>query len=110
MLRLTVLTIAVVLAMGTTPAEASSKGQNKAIICKVFKNYCKQALRVSWCESRWEIWAGYKKHQYWGLFQMGTSERARYGHGWNAWAQARAAWRYFVASGKDWSPWSCKPW
>ena len=24
--------------------------------------------------------------------------------------QALAAHRYFVRSGRDWSPWSCKPW
>lgn len=47
--------------------------------------------------------------QYLGCFQMGTNERATYGHGPGFWAQARAALRYFIASGRDWSPWSCKP-
>lgn len=47
--------------------------------------------------------------QYLGCFQMGSSERAKYGHGSGVWAQARAAYRYFKASGRDWSPWSCKP-
>jgi hypothetical protein len=89
----------------------SQQAGAKVVICKVFGPYCKQALAVSWCESKWYVWAGVGKHQYHGLFQMGSSERARYGHHpTNAWIQARAAWRYFVASGKDWSPWTCKPW
>jgi hypothetical protein len=41
---------------------------------------------------------------------MGSSERQLFGHGVSALAQARAAYRYFVRSGRDWSPWSCKPW
>ena len=40
---------------------------------------------------------------------MGSSERTLFGHGNTALEQAVAAHRYFVASGKDWSPWSCKP-
>jgi hypothetical protein len=62
---------------------------------------------VAWCESRLSIWA--KNGQYLGLFQMGSSERRTYGHGNNAWIQARAANRYFIASGRDLPPWSCKP-
>lgn len=79
----------------------------KSIICKVFGPYCQEALRVSWCESRWYIWA--QNGQYLGLFQMGTYARSKYGHGSGAWKQTRAAFRYFVDSGKDWSPWSCQP-
>ena len=41
---------------------------------------------------------------------MGSYARARYGHANNAWIQAKAAYHYFVDSGRDWSPWSCKPW
>jgi hypothetical protein len=47
--------------------------------------------------------------QFLGMFQMGSFARGAYGHGTYALAQARAAWRYFVASGRDWSPWECKP-
>ena len=47
--------------------------------------------------------------QYLGCFQMGSSERAKYGHGPGFWAQAKAALAYFIDSGRDWSPWSCKP-
>lgn len=77
------------------------------MICYVFGAYCAQALRVAWCESRFDVWA--RNGQYLGLFQMGSYARAHYGHGNDAWAQSRAAYRYFVASGRDWSPWTCRP-
>ena len=81
----------------------------KVAICDVFgSRYCDQALSVSWCESRHSTTA--QNGQYLGLFQMGSSERALYGHGSTPREQAEAAHRYFVSSGRDWSPWSCKPW
>lgn len=80
----------------------------RAAICDVFGAFCDQALEVAHCESRFSTAA--RNGQYLGLFQMGSSERARYGHGSTPLAQAKAAHRYFVASGRDWSPWSCKPW
>src|SRR5262245_35157929 len=83
---------------------------NVEIIRIVFGKYADQAVAVSRCETGGTFSLYASNGQYLGLFQMGSSERARYGHGWNAWAQARAAYRYFVASGRDWSPWSCKPW
>jgi hypothetical protein len=77
-------------------------------ICAVFKGHCREALAVARCESGYSTAA--QNGQYLGLFQMGSFARARYGHGPTALAQARAAYRYFVESGQDWSPWSCKPW
>ena len=77
-------------------------------ICHVFGSYCQQALQVARCESGYETSA--QNGQYLGLFQMGSSERRLFGHGGTALAQAKAAYRYFVRSGRDWSPWSCKPW
>lgn len=77
-------------------------------ICYVFGRYCKQALQVARCESGYRT--GAQNGQYRGLFQMGSSERQLFGHGESALVQARAAYRYFVRSGRDWSPWSCKPW
>lgn len=77
-------------------------------ICAVFGAHCGEALRVAHCESRLSTTA--QNGQYLGLFQMGSSERALFGHGRTAYEQARAAHRYFVRSGRDWSPWSCKPW
>jgi len=77
-------------------------------ICHVFGSYCSEALQVARCESNYRTTA--TNGQYLGIFQMGSHERATYGHGASALAQAKAAFRYFVLSGRDWSPWSCKPW
>ena len=80
----------------------------KVAICDVFgRRYCGQALDVAWCESRHSTRA--QNGQYQGLFQMGWYERRLFGHGSTARQQARAAHRYFIRSGRDWSPWSCKP-
>jgi hypothetical protein len=62
---------------------------------------------VSWCESKHSTTA--QNGQYLGLFQMGWNERRLFGHGSTPRKQALAAHRYFVVSGRDWSPWSCKP-
>jgi hypothetical protein len=75
-------------------------------ICAVFGRYCDQALDVAWCESRFQTTA--RNGQYLGLFQMGSNERRLFGHGATAYEQARAAHRYFVLSGRDWSPWGCR--
>lgn len=77
-------------------------------ICHVFERHCEQAVAVAWCESRLQTTA--QNGQYRGLFQMGSSERRLFGHGRTARQQAVAAHKYFVDSGRDWSPWSCKPW
>jgi hypothetical protein len=111
----TILTVLVVALGGTGQAALggdahrieNQQARAKVIICKVFGPYCQQALSVSWCESKWYVWAG--NGQYLGLFQMGYYARSKYGHGSGAWKQSKAAFRYFVDSGKDWSPWSCKP-
>lgn len=96
-----------VIAIFTAPAQGASRS-TPLVICDVFGDrYCGQALRVSWCESRFSTTA--RNGQYRGIFQMGSWERQKFGHGSDAYTQARAAFRYFVASGKDWSPWSCKP-
>jgi hypothetical protein len=76
-------------------------------ICHVFRGYCGEALRVARCESGYQTTA--QNGQYLGIFQMGTTARQLFGHGTTPLAQARAAYRYFVRSGRDWSPWSCKP-
>jgi hypothetical protein len=77
----------------------------RVAICGVFGSYCRQALAVAACESRLSTRA--QNGQYLGLFQMGSSERRLFGHGRTAYRQALAAHRYFVRSGRDWSPWSC---
>jgi hypothetical protein len=75
-------------------------------ICTVFGSYCQEAVAVAWCESRLQTTA--QNGQYLGLFQMGSNERGLFGHGDSAHAQAQAAHRYFVLSGRDWSPWGCR--
>jgi len=77
-------------------------------ICYVFGQYCRQALAVARCESGHSYSIHAQNGQYLGMFQMGSSERRIYGHGDTAYEQAVAAHRYFVASGRDWSPWSCR--
>jgi len=86
---------------------ASLRTPEKAI-CHVFGSYCDEALQVARCESGLRPSA--ENGQYLGMFQMGSNERALFGHGATALEQAKAAHRYFVRSGRDWSPWSCRPW
>lgn len=69
--------------------------------------YGYEAWSVSRCESGHRPWA--VNGQYLGLFQMGKHERARWGYGRDPWSQARGAFRYFVASGFGWGPWTCQP-
>ena len=78
----------------------------KAAICAVFADHCQEAVAVASCESHLSTSA--QNGQYLGLFQMGSYERRLFGHGATAHAQAVAAHRYFVRSGRDWSPWSCR--
>jgi hypothetical protein len=108
--RRAILLALLLLPLLATTAEAQSSSRNREIICQVFGSYCSQAIEVSRCETggTFSVWA--QNGQYLGLFQMGSWERTIYGHAYHPWGQARAAYRYFVASGRDWSPWSCKPW
>ncbi len=78
-----------------------------------------QAVRVAWCESRWSPQD--RLGQYVGLFQMGNNERADYGIGLYASRdeetaryatiidQVRSAYRMFVAAGRSWTRWACRP-
>src|SRR6187401_1188706 len=75
-------------------------------ICAVFTDDCRAAIAVAWCESHLRTTA--HNGEYLGLFQMGSYERQLFGHGPTAHEQAVAAHRYFVRSGRDWSPWSCR--
>jgi hypothetical protein len=75
-------------------------------ICDVFRSNCDEAVSVAWCESRLQTDA--QNGQYLGLFQMGYTARRVYGHGSSAHEQAIAAHRYYVSSGRNWSPWSCR--
>jgi hypothetical protein len=118
LLRKLTLTIVLLLAVGAAIGQTAQASNNapksnysieRQAVCYYFGSYCDQAMRVSSCETggTYSVWA--TNGQYLGIFQMGSHERATYGHGNNVWAQAKAAYAYFVASGRDWSPWSCKP-
>jgi len=87
-------------------ARGLAKAPPRVAIRAVFGRYADQAVDVAWCESRLTTTA--RNGQYLGLFQMGSSERRLFGHGDTAHEQALAAHRYFVRSGRDWSPWSCR--
>lgn len=67
----------------------------------------RQALNVADCETGHTFSVYAANGQYLGIFQMGSHERARFGFAYNAWAQAKAARKYYNLSG--WSPWSCLP-
>jgi hypothetical protein len=81
----------------------------KVAIALMFGGYAGEAMQVADCETGGTFSTGATNGQYLGLFQMGSSERATYGDGDSPLAQARAAYVYFVVSGRDWSPWTCKP-
>jgi hypothetical protein len=100
---------AILLVVFAARSEAGRYSRVHRAVCAVFGRYCEQAMRVIRCETGGTYSVRARNGQYLGLFQMGASERARYGHGRTARLQARAAFRYFVASGRDWSPWSCRP-
>ena len=97
----------------STVDKPHAPGTHKRTYDRVFKHNVskknkKWAKRVARCESGYSVNA--QNGQYLGLFQMGSNERRLFGHGESALVQAQAAYRYFVRSGRDWSPWSCKPW
>lgn len=75
----------------------------------VFGRYGNAAVKVAYCESGGTYSTTARNGQYLGMFQMSAWARRKYGHGNMALQQARAAYRYFVASGRDWSPWQCRP-
>lgn len=110
-LRALVITFALLLLLicCVPAAEAGPPPAVQRAVSLVFGRYAGQAMRVVRCETGGTFSVYARNGQYLGLFQMGSWERATYGHGWTPLAQARAAWRYFVASGRDWSPWTCKP-
>ena len=106
--RITAVRAAIDRLQRTRQLAAVRRATPQEVICDVFGRYCDQALQVARCESGLRTTA--QNGQYLGLFQMGSAERSLFGHGASAEVQAKAAWRYFTRSGRDWSPWSCKPW
>jgi len=90
-------------------SQASNYTQARAAIYRVFGPYAPQAMRVAYCETGGTYDPRASNGQYQGIFQMGSFARGRYGHGPSWLVQAAAAYLYFLDSGRDWSPWSCKP-
>lgn len=92
------------------PQEATAEipvplGNIPKIIYSIFGGYGAKAVAVASCESGLNPSA--VNGQYFGLFQMGSMERAIYGgSSLDPADQTRAAYAYFLASGSDWSPWS----
>ena len=84
-----------------------SEYRRRCVISGVFASVgqSRNALRVAWCESRYRPNA--QNGQYRGVFQMGSYERSKFGHGNSTLSQARAALRYYKIAG--WRPWECKP-
>jgi len=81
-----------------------------AAIRYVFGRYAEQAIAVARCEGGSPVPSvNAQNGQYLGIFQMGSGERSRYGHSRTALGQATAAYRYFIAGGKDWHQWQCRP-
>ncbi len=80
-------------------------------VCTVFGKHCLEALKIVDCETGGSFSTHARNGQYLGLLQLGAWERRHFAHGryTTAWDQARAGYRYFTASGYDWSPWSCRP-
>jgi hypothetical protein len=81
-----------------------------AAIRYVFGRYAGEAWEVAKCEGGHPIPSvNAANGQFLGMFQMGRGERAKYGHSHTALGQSVAAFRYFVAGGRDWHQWQCQP-
>lgn len=92
--------------IGTTAqADRSSYTVAQRAVCHFFKgSLCATAMQIVKCETggTYSPWSA--NGQYLGIFQMGSHERATFGHGNNVWAQSKAAYDYYTAA-KGFSPW-----
>jgi hypothetical protein len=91
--------------VGTTAqADRSNYEVARKAVCHFFKgNLCATAMAIVKCETGGTYTTWSANGQYLGIFQMGSSERRKYGHGNNVWAQSRAAYAYFQDAG--FHPW-----
>lgn len=110
------ISVAAILALFTAQKAAASVPPDvPRVVAKAVQHYWiwprrrQEAYRVIRCETGGIFNTTASNGQYLGLFQMGSHERATYGHGTTADAQARAAHKYFMVTGQDWSPWECQP-
>ena len=111
--------VAVLLALiliGSSPVHAGTKfTEAQKIERHVQEEWKRHDLRrevrsVMWCESRNDPWVKSSSGTYWGLLQLGESERAQTNWAWRIRTQIRAAKRWWLATGSDWDAWSqCAP-
>ena len=90
---------------GTSTAEASNQyAQVQQAVCHYFRgSLCSTAMQIVNCETGGTYDPRSSNGQYLGIFQMGSNERATFGHGNDVWTQARAAYRYYLKAG--FGPW-----
>lgn len=108
MRKLIVLSVLMVFALGgaTSTAQAGNKENAIAAIKSAFPTrYESAAIAVAGCETggTYNPRAVSKNGLWWGLFQQGSWQRSAYGFAWNAWAQARSAWKAFKDNGYCWT-------
>jgi hypothetical protein len=105
LLRKLTLTVFLLVVLGGATGQAAQATSNyqQALraVCYYFGANCATAMRIVKCETggTYSPWSA--NGQYLGIFQMGSNERATFGHGNNVWAQAKAAKAYFDAEVKS---------
>lgn len=101
-----------VLARAVKTRTLQARRGTEATIRLVFRGHEDEAVRVALCETGGTLDPGATNGQYRNIFQMGYHERQEYGWhdaGSPVLVATLAAYRYFLATGSDWSPWACKP-
>lgn len=89
----------------------------RSLILREFGRDGAAAVTVAECESTFEHPSPHTgvnavNGQYVGIAQEGLTERRTYGwyqRGSSAATQVRTFYRHFVAAGRSWRPWQCKP-
>jgi hypothetical protein len=110
LLRKLTLTVVLSAVLGGTAGQGAQASRDRSnyqsalrAVCYYFGPNCQTAMRIVKCETggTYTPWSANGQHL--GIFQMGSHERATYGHGNNVWAQAKAAYAYFRDAG--FGPW-----
>lgn len=72
---------------------------------------CGQALRVAYCESKYQNVQNYAGGPYFGIFQLSRRWFGYYGYDFALWAipEVNVAVAFLVWQDYGWGPWSCKP-
>ena len=111
MLRKLTLTVVLSAVLGGAAGQAAQASNDKSsyqsalrAVCYYFGPNCQTAMRIVKCETGGTYSTLSANGQYHGIFQMGSHERATFGDGNNVWAQAKAAYHYFLAA-HGFGPW-----